>query len=103
MIDRAIPSEIHVGPHRYKVRVESEPFVSDDNQTVLCGEADHNQCLIRIMDRNPDMMFTTLWHEILHAINDFSGTDLSEDVVSRLAPALVMVLIDNGYVSREPS
>ena len=55
------------------------------------------------MDRNPDMMFTTLWHEILHAINDFSGTDLSEDVVSRLAPALVMVLIDNGYVSREPS
>jgi hemolysin activation/secretion protein len=43
-------------------------------------------------------MFVTLWHEMLHAIDDVAGTGLSEDKINRLAPILAGVLIDNGYV-----
>ncbi len=95
-----LPQSVTVGPYRYDVWVQVEPFVSDDKQTVLCGEADHNKGVIRVMEMSPDRKFVTFWHEILHAIDHVAETGLSEDTISRLAPILVTFLLDNGYVTR---
>lgn len=92
-----LPDVIHVGPYRYAVEIEPAAFVGEDH-TTLCGSCSHNDGRIRIMRCHPHRMFVTFWHEVLHAINDVAATQLSEDTVERLAPVLVGVLIDNGYV-----
>jgi hypothetical protein len=101
MMTTAMPKSVRVGPYTYEVSVELDAFLNDDKSGALCGEANHNDCRIRVMARNPDQMFVTLWHEILHAIDQMAETDLSEETVSRVAPILAMVLIDNGYAVRE--
>jgi len=89
-----LPEHVRVGPFRYAVQIEDRPFLADDN-TVLCRQADHNAGRIRVMRAAPDRMFVTLWHELLHAIDDVAGTGLDEDTVNRLAPVLAGVLRDN--------
>lgn len=95
-----LPDSVAIGPFRYRVQVEPEPFPDDRKASVLCGEADHNKGLIRVLQATPDRMFVTYWHEVLHGIDDVAGTELSEDQVNRLAPLLASVLLDNGYVER---
>jgi hypothetical protein len=94
-----IPKEVRIGPYLLEVRIVDEPFPADDKRSVLSGEIDHNACLIRLTSSSPDRMFATLWHEVLHGIDEMAGTDLSEDTIARLAPILAMVLIDNGYTT----
>lgn len=96
-----VPDAVVVGPFRYEVRVEDTPFPDDTHQTMLCGQADHNGGMIRVLRATPDRMFVTFWHEVLHAIDDVAGTGLPEDVINRLAPVLAGVLIENGYARRE--
>lgn len=95
-----LPDTVRVGPHIYEVAVETEPFVSDDQRTILCGEANHDAGRIRVLRSLPTRMFVTFWHEVLHAVDDMAGTELSEDQVNRLAPILAGVLMDNGYADR---
>lgn len=95
-----IPETVSVGPYRYVVKIEEGPFIGDGNAS-LCGEANHNAGLIRVMQAVPERMFVTFWHEVLHAIDDVAGTELGEDAINRLAPILAGVLIDNGYVERK--
>jgi hypothetical protein len=101
MATTAMPETVRVGPFVYEVVTEPGPFLNDDNPGALCGEANHNDCRIRVMRRNPDQMFVTLWHEILHAADQLAETNLPEETVGRLAPIVAMVLLDNGYAVRE--
>lgn len=40
-------------------------------------------------------MFVTLWHEVLHAIDDLVGAGLGEEEVDRLASGIAQVLLQN--------
>jgi hypothetical protein len=95
-----IPDKIQVGPCIYEVQLFDEPFLSDDRTTVLEGQHNPHDQLIKLWVRHPDAMYVTLWHEILHAIDQMAGTELSEETIHRLAPILVSVLLDNGIVER---
>ncbi len=95
-----IPNTIKIGPYIYEIKIESEAFLSDDKVQILCGQCDLGGQTIRIIQQHPDQMYQTLWHEVLHGINDFMGTNLDEETVERLAHGLVMVLLDNGMVKR---
>jgi hypothetical protein len=97
-VNITLPETVKVGPLRYQVNVEDDAFPDDTKTGMLCGQANHNDGVIRIMRGAPHRMFSTLWHEILHAVDDVAGTELTEDEVNRLAPVLASVLIDNGYV-----
>lgn len=96
-----LPERVKIGPYHYEVQIEDTPFVADDGQSVLCGEARHNDGRIRVLRGSPDRMFVTFWHEILHGCDDMAGTELTEDQVNRLAPVIAGVLLDNGFVERE--
>lgn len=96
-----LPESVVVGPYRYTVRIEDTPFVDDQGTGVLCGQHNPNEGLIRVLRGSADRMFVTLWHEMLHAIDDVAGTELSEDEINRLAPVLVGALFANGYVTRD--
>ncbi len=93
---KKLPTSVKIGPYTYAVRVEPGAFPNDHNDRILCGESDHNACVIRVMERDPDQMVVTFWHEVLHAIDDLAGTELTEDVINRIAPLLVMVLRENA-------
>jgi hypothetical protein len=95
-----IPNRFKVGPCEYEIIMEDDPFISDDKTTSLEGQHDPHTQTIRLWRRHPDATYVTFWHEILHAISEMAGTDLDEDIVHRLAPILVTVLLDNGIIAR---
>lgn len=90
-----LPSTLKVGHLRFKVEnwKDSEAWAS-----MRWGECDKMAGVIRIADGiTDDRKKEVLIHEILHAIWDLASlpTEGEEEVVSRLAGPLTMVLNDN--------
>ena len=86
--------EIQVGPYTYSILYE-EPH---DRGSV--GETDCDQQIIRVSPLLPkDRARVTLWHEVLHGLMDLINCPLTheqeEDLVDRLAPAVVLLLDRN--------
>lgn len=91
-----IPSEVKIGYQTYKV-VEV-PCVNKFEPRA--GEIDYMNGIIRIdADMADDRKFETLWHEIIHGIDEFMAVDLTEEQVRRLGRGLAVVLTDNPQLT----
>lgn len=95
---------VKVGHYTY--RVVHIVGLSDGRE--LAGQVDYTTQEIRLRPGlTPAHQRETLLHEVLHAIDDFMGIDLTEKQVGRLANGLAMVLADNPALlgdddAREP-
>lgn len=89
-----IPEEIVIGPNRYAVEFV-ERLESDDHRR-LTGQIDYSALKIRI-DPAPELnrQVITLFHEIVHGIDEVYGLDLAEEDVDRMANGIVDVLQRN--------
>lgn len=86
-------------------RLWSIEFMSALSDSDNCGETDLEQQKIRInKNMHPDVQAETLVHEILHICLNFSGlqdgaTLTEEELVSRIAPTLTIILQTNSDIS----
>lgn len=103
MTGLALPDVSKIGPYRYQTEYLSEPFkpLDDPKGEDLIGESCHLAHKIRVMQSEPRRMFVIYMHEILHALDDMVEAGLTEKQVSRLSPALVSFLLDNGFLQEE--
>lgn len=88
---------VRIGPLRLKV--ETVPLIPDD----LRGRMDYCDLRVTIMRMNPDAMFRTFLHEVIHAILDANGQydeARDETLISGLAHGLAGLLRDNAWVRR---
>lgn len=84
-----IPREIKIGAYNYKV-VYAPNLVYDHK---LLGQALAEKQLIRIEpDTTPQTKEVTLWHEIVHSINDVYGCELDENNIDRIAQGITAIL-----------
>lgn len=89
-----LPDRVIVGPYVYTILHVAPADESD------AGETLSDQLIIRITPDLPQPRArATLFHELLHACMDLIGNPLTseqeEDLVNRLAPALVDLLDRN--------
>lgn len=85
---------IKIGPLEYPVLIIKD-LEGDDGQK-LFGEFDQLGQVIRIReDATPDHQYLTLWHEVLHGLDDEYALLLGEQTVATLAMAIVQLLQDN--------
>lgn len=75
-------------------------FVKDlharSNGDDLLGRVDYIENKIEVLDSLKDnMVGVVVWHEILHAIAETTGLDLSESEVRGLAYQIALLLRDN--------
>lgn len=74
-----------------------------DGETQLHGQMDWLEYKIKLSNHNPDIyQFVTLWHEVLHALENVYGIRLSERQVEALATLIVQVLQDNEQLRVPP-
>ena len=60
------------------------------------GTCRSNECLITVAsDVDRQMQADTLWHEVMHAIDETLGLGLTEQQVHALAAGQMAVLLDN--------
>lgn len=99
-----LPSTVRVGPYNYRVS-RPKKLYTDDGSTKLWGQVkfDPDQHIRVWRDAPTDRAWTTLLHEALHAIDDLVSLDLTEEQVTRLAPALHAFLRDNGFTLPSPN
>ena len=87
---------IKIGPVKYDV-ADSTEQLDNGFDTPRWGDIRHDKLLIRLLAHaHRDVRKITLIHEALHGIGFVYSIDLSEEVVSQLAPALVSFFEDNG-------
>jgi len=97
----SLPEQIRVGPHTITIVSDQADMNrrSVEGKHDLDGQFDHRKNEIAVHPgQHPDQQAETLLHEILHAVFGFTKLDdLSndEDVVNRLAPALLDTLRRN--------
>lgn len=95
-----IPDTVKVGCFVFKV--EQTQRVEKDQ--ALKGQCRHYDKVIRIdSEMQPCDKRETLWHEIIHAVDDFMSLGLSETLVNRLGTAIAMVQVDNPDLFRPES
>lgn len=93
--------EIKVGPLVIPV-VEYDKLM--DGETQLHGQMNWLEYQIRLSSHNPDIYkFLTLWHEVIHALNDTHGISLREKQVEALATGIVQILQDNESMRTPPA
>jgi hypothetical protein len=86
--------KIKVGPVLYEV-LFVEKLRNDEGQE-LFGQADHGPSLIRLNTTNTDSQnFLTLWHEVVHCIENVYGVQLSEEGTIQLSTGIALALLDN--------
>lgn len=99
-----LPAQIQVGAARYVVVAEQRLIdeLSVEDRVDLNGQCDRRRLRIALRPgMAPDREAITVVHEVLHAITEMVGltdrfdADQEEDIVSRLAPALLDVLRRN--------
>lgn len=98
------PRKIHVGPHTYRVVVDTAAM---NAESVDAGEALVGRCCRRSQtiyvepDQHPSQRRDTLLHEVLHAVASVTalesewGDEREEEIVLRMTPALLDVLRRN--------
>ncbi len=99
-----LPRRIHVGPHIYSVVCDAAAMAAEcrDAGEDLVGRCSHRTLTIHIEpDQARSQMRDTLLHEVLHAVANMTaldgewGDEREEEVILRLAPALLDVLRRN--------
>lgn len=81
-------------------RIESK---SDGKTIERFGEIDYATATIRIARyASIEQRWETWLHEVLHGLSEESDARLTEKQVARLAPMLLLMLVDNGFVEIEP-
>lgn len=74
-----------------------------DGETQLHGQMNWMDYQIQLSNHNPEIYkFLTLWHEVLHALNDTHGINLREKQVEVLATGIVQILQDNESMRIPP-
>ena len=89
-----IPSSVKVGPFIYKILEDGAV-----EQRQLYAEVYLRTFEIKIDPTIADQKLpVSLWHELLHCLDDIQGMELDEKNVSRLANGIVMLLRDNPWL-----
>lgn len=87
-----------IGPWVYDV-VSRTGLRHDDEEVV--GLTDHDALTIYVDSNLPgDRWLTTLWHELIHALDFDRSINLTEDQVDSLANGIVRLGKDNAEVLR---
>ena len=92
-----IPEKVRIGGVEFDVRTESG---LNDGQRLLAGQIRHMDCQIAIAEESShEYKCLTLWHEIMHGIEDQAQLELGEQrerVIEAFARGVYQVLQDNG-------
>ena len=89
--------DIKIGWKEYKVKEVSSPEINE-GEGEFRGRSLHGLNEIRInKDYSKDDKAETLIHEILHAIDIYIGSDLSEEQITGLSNMIFQVLKDNNW------
>ena len=88
---------LKIGPYDYRIEFASD--IRNDDDERCAGMCIYERQLIRLdNDMSQQAIESALLHEVLHALDDMFRIGLTEHQVSVLAPALLMVLRDNGLL-----
>lgn len=74
-----IPDWVKIGPIVYNIHIVDK--LAGD----ITGEIDYNDCTIRILRSNPQHMYHTLCHEILHGMYLNLGLEQDETTICQLS------------------
>ena len=91
------PKSVKVRKRRYKVKMVSG--LRADN-TALRGYCDPNKPHTLYLDKNLDskLLFSTFWHEVLHAIEVEYKIKVPHKLVYALEGPIAQLLKDNFYI-----
>jgi len=91
------PKKTKVGDREYDIIWDKTVY--DDNGTSVNGTCDSDNLEIFVSTANHAYrMKVTLVHELTHALDDFSGIDLTERQTAALSHILFMWLNDNMHI-----
>lgn len=92
-----IPEKIRIGGVEFDVVVEPR---LNDGQRMLAGQIRYMECQIAIAEESShEYRCLSLWHEIMHGIEDQAQLDLGEQkerIIEAFARGVYQVLQDNG-------
>jgi hypothetical protein len=83
-----------------KIKILGKPFtikwLDEDLSPDLVGECDTDKQIISVRSGQPiEQEQDTLWHELIHAVDEAMDSGLKETQVKRLATGLLAVIKDN--------
>lgn len=92
-----LPESIRIGGVEYKVIVEPR---LNDGERMLAGLIRHMHCQIIVAEESShEYRCLSLWHEIMHGIEEQAQLDLGDDrerIIEAFARGVYQVLQDNG-------
>lgn len=87
-----LPDTVKILSHTYDLHVDVPGQWSDENVGWMCDKAQE----IRINgSMHPEAQLTTLFHEIVHALDAYGEQNMTESQVNYISAGLVSVLRDN--------
>ena len=95
-----LPDNIRIIDRTYTIKTVLHPM-AENGSAIQTGLHDDGTGEITLMTENRgekqciSAIWQTLWHEILHAINDRMKCDLDENNIDRLATGINCVMQDN--------
>jgi hypothetical protein len=93
------PKNINILSDKYKIIVEPDYFVNDnDPSKLLWGDCDLNDKIIRVRKADDAVMLKVIMHEVIHAIChelNLYNDEHDENFIDRLSVGLVDTLIRN--------
>lgn len=91
-----IPEKIKIGWKEYTIEHADTREMLIINGGVCYGEIEYDDQVIRLNKNYGDeQKKATLIHEILHGISNMYTLDMTEDLITKLANALYIVMKDN--------
>lgn len=92
-----IPEKVRIGGVEFDVVTESR---LNDGEKMLAGQIRYMDCQIAIAEESShEYKCLSLWHEIMHGIEEQTQLDLGEDrerIIESFARGVYQVLQDNG-------
>lgn len=89
-------TSIKIGPYAYEITKSAQEGL-DGFDKDMWGDCRHDLQRIRVNKHaHLQVNLVTLVHETLHGINFINASKIPEEVVSEMAPMLVLVLEENG-------
>ena len=92
-----LPNSIRIGGMEYEV---SEEYRLNDGERMMAGQIRHMDSKICVcMESSHEYKCLTLWHEIMHGIEEQAQLNLGEDrerIIEAFARGVYQVLQDNG-------
>lgn len=92
-----IPNSVRIGGVEYGIVHETR---MNDGRNLLAGQIRHVECQIAVAEESShEYKCLTLWHEIMHGIEEQYQINLGEDrerIIESFARGVYQVLQDNG-------